>query len=245
MMIKSTYFALRRLFREPIGPLVLMGIPVFLLFVFGSVDVSRMTGGESLDIEVTSISFVLAFQMFGGSYLLTLLKEDFFGERKWRIYALPISRAHYAIGLLIASTLFSFVQGLILMGFSMIVYDVTWGQPFISIGVIFLVCFLSQIVSLLIVISTKSYFVAERVHEVYGFGFMILSGLFIGLPQWEGFEMINTYLNPIELSQNIILSTGDFSAEPKLSALSSFAILLAAIILSSLVAAKLGRRRLS
>lgn len=227
---------------------ILMGLPLVLISVLGLVAGDAVDPNLGIPI-IYSIAFmmVLAFQMFGGSYTMEMIKQDLFSERKWRMHALPSPVQGYAFAVLLTCTVFSALQGFLLVLYTRYVYGVNWGNLGLVLLLMLAISLVSNLVCLLLVMSVKEYSMAERLSEVYGLGSIAIAGVWFPIPQglldiWIiGF--LHNYGNPVSLGLNVIygfLPGGDTQR-----AFISFAILVAAAALLAVCAVFVGRRKLA
>lgn len=245
MFVRLIGFSLLRMLRDYLGHVFLLVAPLVLISIFGIITdyVSDEINGRPV-LDLLSVSFVFAFQLFGGAYTMDLLHQDLLSTRKWRIYSLPISINQYGNSLLLSSTLFSMLQGLVLVLFTQWVFGVEWGNLLWVTLVLLAVSLLSQLVCLLLVLSIKSYKLAQRIVEVYGFSSMIFANIFfITLPDNAFSNFMNAYGNPISLGRNAIFGMVD--GKDSTTALLSVGVLLALSIALFLIANPIGKRRLS
>lgn len=245
-MIRALRFPLLRMLRSYLGLILLLVLPLCLISVLGLISshVPGEGGGEAISgMTWLSVSFMISFQLFGGSYTMAYMKEDFFTPRKWRMYSLPIKPVTYAFTILVASVLFNAAQGMVIVFFTKLVYGVNWGNLGWVLLIIIVVSVLSQLVCLIFVLSVKNYKIAERLSEVYGIGSIILAGMMFSLPKSGFFDFMSTYGNPVSLGQNAIF--GMISGEGMDLAFLSLGILLIATLLVAFGAIFVGRRKLA
>jgi ABC-2 type transport system permease protein len=244
MIIRSSYFILRRMLRGYLGLLLLLVLPFVLISVLGLVTgdaVHEPTGVPMMDY--IAIIMILSFQLFGGAYALEFVNGDLFAARRWRMLSLPYSPYVHAFAIVLASTLFTTLQGLLLVLFTQWVHGVHWGNVGYAALVLLPISLLSQLVGIAGLFATRSSNLAERLTEVYGFGSMILAEVWFSLPDIGLWNVIKTYGNPISLGRNAILAlaTGQHVQRGVLSV----SILLAATILLGLLTVYFGRRKLA
>lgn len=245
MSVRLIGFSLLRLLRDYVGLVLLLVAPLVLISIFGMIPdyVSGKINGRPI-LDLLAVSFVFAFQLFGGAYTMDLLNQDLLSARKWRIYSLPISINQYGNSLFLSSTLFSMLQGLVLVLFTQWVYGVEWGNLIWVTFVLLAVALLSQLVCLLLVLSIKSNKLAQRILEVYGFSSMIFAKIFfITLPENAFSDFMNYYGNPISLGRNAIFGMVD--GKDATTALLCVGVLFALSIALVLVAIPIGKRRMS
>ncbi|MBY0162619.1 ABC transporter permease [Cytobacillus firmus] len=243
LVFRMTYFSLLRLIREPIGQLLLLGLPLVVITVLGVVigPYEGMNGVPPLDLM--AVTTIMGVQFFGGTYLMSYLDIDLLKTRKWRIYSLPINVAVYSSSLILACTLFSTLQGLVLALFTTWVFGIAWGSLGWVLLVFIIYSFFAQSVHLLLTLSIHSIKLAERVSEVLGIGFIILTGLMFPLPDHRFFEFMSSYGNPVSLGKMAVLEMLVDGGQGK--AYLSILLLLALTVICMMISAWLGRRKLA
>lgn len=244
MRLPFIWFSLRRMTRSFIAIILLIIVPIALISVLGLVSgyISHSEHGRP-PMDWLAVSFVLSFQLFGGAYTISYLKEDLLSPRKWRIYSLPIQVDTYSYSIVIASTIFNMLFGLFNILFTSFVYGVQWGNLFWVLVVLLAISLLTQIVCFIFVLAFRSSKLAERMSEVYGIGSMIFAGMMFNLPEGSFFNFMSTYGNPVSLGQNAIF--GMIDGADLSFILLSIGLLFGASLLLLPVAHLLGKRRLS
>lgn len=234
-------FTALRMMRDYITMLLLFIVPVvlitFFLFILG--DSEQQAGVPAMD-EMT-ITMVLVFQLFGGAIVMSLIHVDFFSERRYRIQSLPINTSLYGFMIMLAGTLYSIILGLLLMVYTIVIWDVNWGNIAWSLLVIGLMAILSSVICLVFTFSVKNFKIAERLSEVYGIGAVILAGLFFPMPDVAVIHWINDYVNPLTLAATAI---DHFKAANFLEAWTNAGILAGFIIVFFVIMLATGRRRM-
>ena len=243
VLLRSIRFAWKRMSREYVTLFILLILPILLITIIGLIA-ERMPdfeGAPFTGMDYIAVSYVFAFQLFGGAYTMEYFKQDLLSERRWRIFALPHPVSTHAIGLTVAATLFSISQGLVMIVFTSLAYDVAWGNAGVVVLTLAAVALLSQLVHLILILLVRGASIAERLAEVYGFGSFVLAGLLISLPDNALFDFLGTWGNPISLAQNVIFGQidGMFDGDPGLS----LAILYVAAFVAVVIAVALGRRK--
>ncbi|MEK4979997.1 ABC transporter permease [Bacillus sp. FSL K6-6540] len=243
LVFRMTYFSLLRLIREPIGQLLLVGLPLVVITVLGVVigPYEGMNGVPPLDLM--AVTTIMGVQFFGGTYLISYLDIDLLKTRKWRIYSLPINVAVYSSSLILACTLFSTLQGLVLVLFTTWVFGIAWGSLGWVLLVFIIYSFFAQSVHLLLTLTIHSIKLAERVSEVLGIGFIILTGFMFPLPDHRFFEFMSSYGNPVSLGKMAVLEMLVDGGQGK--AYLSILLLLALTVICMMISAWLGRRKLA
>lgn len=244
MLLRSSYYMVLRMLRGYLGLAILIGLPIAVISVIGLVARGAVDSPLGIPVmDMAALTNILAFQLFGGNYTLEFIKEDLYSARKWRMYSLPYPAHIHAYSILLSSTIFSALQGFIIVLFTRWVYDVQWG----NLGLVFLALLVlsvvTQLVYSVIALGINNGKLAERLGEVYGLGSIVLAGVWFPMPQAGFFQFLTTYGNPLSLAQNImlVLMTGNNLGR----GLISLAILLSAGLVLSILSVSLGRRKLA
>lgn len=240
-VLPTLRFTVLRLIRNWIVLLLLLGIPIVLITFFALILGDSKTEAGMPYIQESTTFMVLAFQLFGGSIVMSYIHEDFFTERRFRIQSLPFNQTLYAFSISVLGTLFSIFLGGILVFYSFWVFNVEWGNIGWAVFVIALMALLSSIVCLIFTFAVKQFKVAERLSEVYGIGAIVLAGLFFPMPENAFFEFMGSYGNPLTLASAAIF---EYQAGNVAEVWLNVSILLGAIIVAFFVMLALGRRRM-
>ncbi|MBO0992644.1 ABC transporter permease [Bacillus sp. SD088] len=245
MLLRSVYFALRRMLRGYMGYVILILLPLAIITVNGFA-----IGDEFVDehgrsgMEMIAGAIIIGFQLVGGFYTMETVKSDLFSENRWRLLSLPYPIYIHTFSILISSVLFNILNGTIMVLFTHWVFAVNWGNMAWVILVLTLVSFVSQLVFLLAVMAIKKYKMAELIGYAYLFLFMLLSGyLFIPIPEIALFDWVNRYINPLTLGETAIIYNM-IGAGMSDAYLSMGMLLLLSVVLAVLVVL-IGRRRLA
>lgn len=243
MLLGTIRFTFIRMLRGLIGHLLLIGVPIAVISILSMVAGYIESGEDSISgMRWISVSMVVSFQMFGGSYTMSFIQEDLFSAKKWRMYSLPFPAHKYVNVLLVVSTLFSMLQGLVIVLFTQWVYGVDWGNIVWLMVVLFSLSLLSQIVCMILALAVTHFKLAERLSEVYGIGSMLLAGVMFPLPDTAFFNFMTEFGTPVSLGRTAIF--GMASGDGWIDSVISVAVLLAASALLLLLAARLGRKKL-
>ena len=105
-------FSLLRILRQPASTIVMVGIPLAIIPILGSVLSKVGSFGSFLDGAPDTTAFfavgmVVLFQLFSGRFAMEGTKDSLISERKWRIYSAPCAPGVHAMGILLASTVVS------------------------------------------------------------------------------------------------------------------------------------------
>lgn len=129
---------LKRILIEPFGIGIVTGMPTLLTIILSSVmmglipeNVPYMWQGYNMVSTHIAIMFMVSFQFFGGNVLLDHIYTDFRGDRRWRMFAMPVKTNDYIFGILAACLVFCIAQGIMVITISAIFLDVYWGNIWI------------------------------------------------------------------------------------------------------------------
>ncbi|SDJ23338.1 ABC transporter permease [Natribacillus halophilus] len=196
-------FTALRLIRAWVVLLLLFVVPFVLVTLLSIIMGDAEEGGLLLRNEI-NVMMVLAFQLFGGSVAMNYIHQDFFTERRYRIQSLPMNTTLYGFTTMLIGTLYSIILGALLAGYTVLVWNVDWGNIAWSIFIIALMATLSSIVCLIFTFSVKKFNIAERLSEVYGVGAILIAGLIFPMPDHAVINWVNEYINPIMLAYEAI-----------------------------------------
>ncbi|PYZ96706.1 ABC transporter [Alteribacter lacisalsi] len=243
MVLRSSYFILRRMMREYVSLSILLLTPLALITVLGLIADDAVNEATGLLYKAhVSVTLILAFQLFGGFYTMEFIRNDLFTAKRWRMHALPYHVSSHAFSIVLTSTIFSILQGLVLMMYTYFVYGVDWGNPFFALGGLAAVAVFSQLVFLNLVLGVKNYKTAERAGTTFGFLSIILAETWFSLPDQRFFTFLSTYGNPLSLGETIMHA--GMHGENIQQAFISLAILIGMAAILIVLAWNTGRRRI-
>ncbi|WP_232225545.1 ABC transporter permease [Oceanobacillus manasiensis] len=243
MLMKASYFIFRRMLRDYIGMAILLLLPIALISVLALIAdgaVSEPLGIPMMD-EV-AVTMVFAFIMFGGFYTMEYVRGDLMSSMKWRIYSLPYGIHNHAYAILISCSLFNVLQSLLVVFYTIFVYNVNWGNLGIVFFIILLVTAVIQLVFINFVLGVKKYKTAERLGTGFGLACLMLGEVWFPLPDGPFFSFLSTYSNPFSLGQNMIFAT--ITGENIEKAIISLVIFIALALVLAITAVYFGRRKL-
>lgn len=244
MVLRSSYFIFLRFLRNYIGMAILLLLPIALITVLGFLADDAVN--ESLGIPVKDeivATMVLAFLMFGGFFTMEYVKGDLMSSMKWRMYALPYQPHKHAYAILISSTVFNVLQSLIIVIYTLFVYDVNWGNWGMVLLALFAVSTVIQLVYINFVLIFKNYKTAERLGTGFGLACIMLAEVWFPLPEGAIFHFLSTYSNPFSLGQNMFLAA--MTGENVNIAMISLSVLVVSSIVLAISGAFFGRKRLA
>lgn len=247
---------LKRTLTEPVGIGIVTGLPTLLIFILSSVmmgqipeNVPYMWQGYNMVSTHIAILFMVSFQFFGGNVLLDHIHADFRGDRRWRMFSMPVKTNDYVFGTLAACFVFSFIQGALIIGISAVFLDVYWGNPWILIATLFACAGLAQLLYMLLFLLFPKKGTVEGLAQVIIFAMMFASG-------WIGIKMDGTadstgtafnnfftqYGTPISLARNAITNSG-FLGNDMNNAILSVGILYVLLIALAVAVALIGKHK--
>jgi hypothetical protein len=114
---------LRRSLTEPLGIAIITGLPTLLIVILSMVMKEQMPDGaqamwNGYNVVNTHIAvmFMVSFQFFGGNAFLDYIHQYFRGDRKWRMFSMPVRDGDYLLGTLSACFLYCALQGGLVIG---------------------------------------------------------------------------------------------------------------------------------
>ncbi|MBP1989848.1 ABC transporter permease [Paenibacillus eucommiae] len=240
--LSTVKFTALRMLRRYTFLLLYLVSPMIMLTVLSVILSGAIAETTQPIMNSAATIMVLSAQLFGGSIVMAYIYTDFFTEFKTRLYSLPFNQTMYAFSIMICGTVFSMLLGVVLMTFTQFVLGVEWGNWLWTIYIIALMAILSSIVCLIITFSVQSYKLSEGLSGVYGFGLIILTGIFFPLPDNAFFEFMGSYGNPLALS---LMSINEMNQANAGLAWLQATILLAVIVILFIVMLVVGRRRIA
>jgi ABC-2 type transport system permease protein len=242
-------FSLLQQLRNVQGMIFLLGMPLFIIPILGSVfawipaDTPYLKGAANT-ATFFAMSMMVLFQLFGGSYSMTSVKEMFLGPRRWRIHALPCRPTPILLGILAASTVISVAQGVLLAGFSHAFLGARFGNIGIVLAVLLGVALLSQLIWVTFLLLARSAAAAFVLGWIVSYGSGVLGGIIFPLPtDLAFFRFTVTYGSPFSLAQTALLDASRGGPAGQI-ALCVGVLFLAAAAFAGLTAL-LGRRKLA
>ena len=241
-------FTVVRMLRDPVSMMMLTIMPLLVIPILGTVFsripfYTTFLKGATSSLAFFSIGFVVMFQLFGGRYSTDYVKDTLLTDRKWRMHAAPCSPALVAMGILVASTLTSLLQGFLLVAFTRVILGVRWGSIAVVAGVLLGASLVSQLVNLGLLLLTRNHGLAAGLGWAYAWGSSALGGLMFPLPTGNAFwRFMVTYGTPYSLAQTAVIRSAS-GAGPEAAACIGALFGLAALLVA--VVALLGRRRLA
>lgn len=240
-------FAALRMLRNPVSTIVLLLMPLGIIPILGAIFSGISAYGTCLKgapdlMTVVATGMVVMFQLFGGRYSADGAGDALLSDRRWRIVAAPCPPGIHALGIVIASTLFSLAQGLLLVAFTRVFLGVRWGGVGVVVGVLAGASLLSQLVNLALLLATQNQAAAASLGWAFAWGSAALGGLMFPLPQDRPFwRFMVTWGTPYSLGQTAVIGSAT-GGDPRRVAIGIGALFAVSALLVPVVML-LGRRR--
>ena len=237
--------------REPIGIAIITCLPILLIVVTTMVfvgqmpdDVPYMWNGYNVVATYIAIMFMVSFQFFGGNVLMDYIHQDFRGDRRWRMFSMPVKSNDYVFGIISACVVYCIVQGAVVIGVSAIFLDAYWGNPLVLIAALIACAITSQLIWMLLFLIFPKKSTAEAAGQIVTWGMMIASGWLMGIIDADGSPQgfMARYGTPISLARNAIFNSG-FMGEGMSSALFSLGILYGFLLALAAVVFAIGKHK--
>jgi ABC-2 type transport system permease protein len=242
-------FSILRTLRQPASTIVMIGIPLVLIPIMGSVfskigNWDVYLDGTANPMAFIAIGIVVMFQLFGGRFSMEAARESLLSEKRWRIYAAPCAPAIHAMGIMVASTLISLLQGFLLVVFTRAALGVRWGSPAVLLLALLGTSLVAQLAHVVLLLVIRNYGAAVTLGWAFAWGSAALGGLIFPLPQNRPFwHFMASYGTPYSLGQTALAASAGGAAGS--DAALCIGVLFALCALLAFVLALLGRRKLS
>jgi ABC-2 type transport system permease protein len=157
-------------------------------------------------IDFYAVTMMTMLMLFAGENGLQLFKKSMFGETGNRMFTTPVSKFSLTAGLLAAAVVATFMQGLVIFGFTKFVYGVYWGE---RIALVLLTLFglvlFAQSFAIFLFMAFKNASAAGSAMQALIFVFTFLAGGFMGpaLQFGESMERVIRFI-PNSLAQTVL-----------------------------------------
>ena len=243
------HYSFLRLVRNVPGMVFLLGMPLFIIPILGSVfawipaDTEYLKGAASIS-TFFAIGMMVFFQLFGGLYGMQSTRELFLQPRRWRIRALPCRPLVLVFAVLAAGSVLSLLQGALLVVFSVAFLGARFG----NLAVVFLtllgIAMLSQLIGATLTLLMRRSVAASIAQWIVAYGSGVLGGIIFPLPAHSAFfRFTSTYGTPFSLAQTALLDASHGGPAGRIAL--CIGVIFAACALLACAAALLGRRRLA
>jgi ABC-2 type transport system permease protein len=244
----ATRFAFRRMLRDVKLMIPQLGVPFALIplagFSFSWIPASTpFLKGAASPMAFMAMLILILFQLMGGSYGMSYVKDAYFTSRKWRIRMLPCRPSLVAFGFITAGLVISLLQGVSLAGFTSLVYGVRFGSFSVVLLVFLGLSLFAQLLGLLLLLGFRSYGPAYAVFWVVAYGSCAFGGLIFPLPDNPVFRFLSTYGTPASLAQTALLDAARGGSGSEIALCIGVLFLCSAVI--GLLASLLARRKLT
>lgn len=193
-------------------------------------------------MDYYAVTMLVMILIFTGFNSLELLKKSLLSTTGDRILSTPVSKPVLIGGLIAASTVTSYAQGLITFLFSMFVYGVYWGEriPLVLLT-LFGMCLFSQGLGIFFIMLCKNANAAMGIIQVLAFVFTFTSKGYTVM-SFGAAEEVFQYM-PNALAQNVIFSSAYGGNEAKM--MTDLVLLFGYGTVLFIIAFILGKRRLA
>lgn len=203
-------FHLLRNGRDFIGHAILIFLPIVLLSIFNYIYSTNLFPIEvmvdSVEIPVIlTIGFALTFQIYGSALSTETLAQDFLSPMRDRLLATPASPRKLIMSVLLTSIILSFLQTVVIVIFSMIIFEARFESLWAVLLVLLLSVIVNQLLGATILFLAKDVKTADAITTVYGTMTAICIELYFPLPDLRIFELLKKYLTPMSLARTAII----------------------------------------
>ncbi len=193
-------FYFLRLLKDYIGHAILIGLPMFLIATLTYINAPDQTGWPEISRHIT-ILFVLMFQIFGAAYTFEGLEADFLTPMKDRLHATPANPVHLVVIQIVFSTMVSLLQSIILVAFSVVIFDAAFENLLAVMGLLVLSAIGAQLLGGVLVLALKSASKAQVTITLYAIFAPMVAGLNFSLPDIAIRPYLERYSSPLALSR--------------------------------------------
>lgn len=237
-----------RMVRDLPATIMLLVTPLALIPLLGAVfswipaGVPYLRGMKS-PMAFFAFGILIMFQLFGGAYSLTYVKNALLSPMKWRMYSLPCAPIAIVSGVVAAATLISLCQGLLVIAVARFFLGVQWGNIALVFLILLGVSLLSQMANVAILLAVRNPSAANGLGWLYAYGSCIVGGLIFPFPiDKPVFHFLVAWGSPYSLAQTAMREASGGSAATVALCIGMLFVL-AAVCMG--LAALLGRRKLA
>ncbi len=252
--MKSAQFSLifrhyiRRMIRGWFGLFIFIVLPVVIAALISFIYSQNTTeniyaNGFNMVSTRISIYMMLLFQLNGGIYLLDFLNHDLFKPMKWRLKASPCQTHTLIYAGTVACTVFTTLQGLLIIAASTLLLDAYWGNLWVTILVVIFISLISQLMNMLLFVLVRNVSAAESLSWLIASIMAMLGGVMFSLPDNAFFRFMKEYGTPYSLAQSAILESG-FPGTSETGVWVYLTGLFGIVVLLCMLAVPIGRRKL-
>lgn len=245
-----------RSLKEPLGIGIVTVLPTVLIVVMTMALTNTlgdgavyMVGGFNMVSSSLAPLFLVMFQLFGGNILLDYIHPDFRGDRRWRMFSMPVTTNDYVFGALSACFLYCVIQGAIVIGISAIFLNTYWGNPWVLIATLFACAGLAQLIWMLLFLLFPKKGTVEVIGQCVIWAMTFASGFITTVSGGNAsqasspvLQFLYSYGTPVSLARNAITNSG-FIGDNMSDALLSLGILYVLLIVLAVIVALVGKRK--
>lgn len=247
---------LYRSLKGPVGIGIVTGLPTVMLVIMTMALTNTLEAGtvymhDGFNMISTSLApvFLLMFQLFGGNILLDHIYPDLRGERRWRMFAMPVRPNDYVFGAVFAGFLFCVIQGGIVIGISAVFLDAYWGNPWVLILTLLAFSAISQLIWMLLFLLFPKKGTVEVVGQCVIWVMMLASGFLSTVSGGNVLEVsgpvqefLYSYGTPVSLASRALRNSG-FIGSDMSDALLCLGILYALLVVLAAAVILVGKKR--
>ncbi len=188
-----------RIMRDYLGHAILLGLPIFLVSIMTYINASS-TDEWALAGRYIAIVFILMFQLFGSAFTFEGLRDDFLTARKDRLKASPVNPSKLVITQIFLATIVTVIQGMVLIGFTMLVFNSEYPNLAFVTLLITLSAFVAQMFGAMMIFIFKNASKAQVGAIIYAILGPILAGMNAELPKSTITPYLERYSTPLALA---------------------------------------------
>lgn len=239
---------LRRASRDPLGLLIFVVLPIFLVFILSFVYTPNnseevFVSGYNMIASYIAVGMMIMFQLNGGVYLLYTFHHDLMRPMKWRLRSTPCPTYILVFSGTAACIIFTVLQGLLIVLFTSVLFKAYWGNLLITLFVILLLSIISQFINMILLLTIRNLSTAEYLSWFFSWIMAVLGGLMFALPDNSFFRFMKVYGSPYSLAQTAIKESG-FQGTSISNLFISIGALVGIMILLAGIVIILGRRKI-
>ena len=240
---------LKRMTRDIFGLFIFTILPLIIIFILSSVykynsPQVQYVNGYNMTTTFLSVGMMLMFQLNSGLYIINYLNYDLEQSMKWRLKVAPYPKYGFAFSCLMASLIFNYIQGVIIVLFTSIFMNAYWSNIFVTLFVLLLISLISQLINIVLFFIVKKIGVAETLSWFIAWIMAVLGGLMFELPKNDFFSFMQKYGTPFSLGKTAIAASG-FVENSSIDVLISLGALILIVILLIYLVIVMGKRKLA
>ena len=191
------FYALR-VMKDYIGHIILIGLPLVLISLMVAVNANSPAAPNIEEAALyIGLVYIIMFQGFGAAYTFEGIEHDFFKPFKDRLRAAPINPMRFVLMNIVFGIIISFLQSLVLVGYLIVMFNVTIPNPLFVIMVLFLGVILAQLLAAVAIFIFKKAGKAQAFMTIYIIVGMVLAGFFFPLPESDLTIFLGKYSSPL------------------------------------------------